>query len=126
MLQVRLYRFKEGGPGFLELDQDLIADFARQGLVSLGRLDQVIDIGVVEVEVLEDEGLAYIVVGQVPEVLGGPCHFIDGSEARVSLADEMLLHQLHASFSCLPQPCNCLTIASILPVRLLTRACARS
>src|SRR6266436_7864288 len=71
MFSVRFHRFKEGGPGFVELDQNLIADFARQGLVGIRRLDQMIDSSVVEVLVLKDEGLAHIVVSQVPEVLGG-------------------------------------------------------
>ena|GEM_PF-5072757 len=54
-----------------------------------------IDGGVVEVDALEDEGLADIVVGQVPEVLGGKGHLINTLEARVTLGDDMLLDQLH-------------------------------
>jgi hypothetical protein len=79
-------------PGLIELDQDLIADFARQGPVGLRRLHETIDSGVVEVDVLEEEGLAHRVVGQVPEVFGGKGHLIDLLEARVTLADDMLLY----------------------------------
>jgi hypothetical protein len=39
----------------------------------------------VEVNMLKDEGLAHIVVGQVPEVLGGKGHLIDSLEARSRL-----------------------------------------
>jgi hypothetical protein len=95
MLVIRFHLLKEGAPGLIELDLDLIADFARQSLIGIRRLDQMIDSGVVEVDVLEDEGLAYIVVGQVPEVFGGKGHPIDALEARVTLADDMLLNQLH-------------------------------
>ncbi len=95
LLVVRRHLLKESGPGLIELDQHLITDFARQGLVGFRGLDQMIDSGVVEVDVLEEEGLTHRVVGQVPEVFGGKGHPIDPLEARIALADDMLLNQLH-------------------------------
>jgi hypothetical protein len=73
----------------------LITDFARQSLVGIRRLDQMIDGSVIEIRVLEDERLAHRVIGQVPEVFGGNGHLIHTLEAWVALADHMLLHQLH-------------------------------
>jgi len=49
----------------------------------------VIDGSVIEVDVLEEEGLAHSVVSQVPEVFGGKSHLIDAPEARVALADDV-------------------------------------
>src|SRR6266487_1702688 len=66
MLPISFYFLKEGSPGCIELDQHLITDFARQGLVGIRELDQIIDGSVIEVRVLEDEGLAHIIIGQVP------------------------------------------------------------
>src|SRR5258708_13802264 len=60
-----------------------------------------VDRRVGEVDMVKDEGLADIVVGQVPEGLGGKGHLIDSLEAEVALADNMLLHQLHALSACL-------------------------
>src|SRR5712692_4515845 len=107
-----LHCFKEGDPGFMKLDEHLIADFSGKGLVGIRGFDQVIDVCIVEVLVLKNEGLAHRVVGQVPQVLGGKSGLIDPYIAWVPFGDHMLLDQLH---SCsLSSACNCLTIASIL------------
>src|SRR5260370_41975932 len=66
-LPVGFHLLEEGGPGLIELDQDLIAHLARQGLVGIRRLDQMIDGGVVEVAMLENERLPTLVVSKVPE-----------------------------------------------------------
>src|SRR5690348_9871566 len=86
MLPIGFPLLKEGPPGLIELDQHLITDFARQSLIGLRGLDQVIDRRVVEIRVLENESLAHIVVGQVPEVFGGKGHFINTLEAWVARA----------------------------------------
>src|SRR6266581_1436145 len=92
MLPIGFHLLKEGSPGLIELDQHLITDFARQSFVGLRGLDQMIDGSVIEIRLLEDESLAHIVIGQVPEVFGGKGHLINTLEAWVARADHMLLH----------------------------------
>src|SRR5713226_6809126 len=86
-----LHCFKEGDPGFMKLDEHLIADFSGKGLVGIRGFDQVIDVCIVEVLVLKNEGLAHRVVGQVPQVLGGKGGLIDPYIAWVPFGDHMLL-----------------------------------
>src|SRR6266478_1413792 len=95
MLPIGFHLLKEGSPGLIELDQNLITDFARQSLIGIRGLDQMIDRSVAEIRVLENERLAHKVVGQVPEVFGGKGHRINTLEAWVARADHMPLHQLH-------------------------------
>src|SRR6266853_5247417 len=94
MLPLGFYLLKEGSPGFIELDQHFITDFARQSFIGIRGLDQIIDRSVVEIRVLENERLAHIVVGQVPEVFGGKGQGVNTLEAWVARAEHMLLHQL--------------------------------
>jgi hypothetical protein len=96
MLSVGLHLLKEGLPGLIELDQDLVADLARQSIIGIRGLDQMIDGTVVEVDTLEEECLAHIVVGQIPEVFGGQSHLINTQESWIPLGDDMLLDQLHS------------------------------
>src|SRR5690348_14391480 len=79
-----------------------------------------IDSSVVEVDVLEEEGLAHRVVGQVPEVSGGKGHLIDPLEARVALADDMLLNQLH------PVPPYDESASAACTLRRMRERCLRS
>src|SRR6266581_4845136 len=89
MLPIGFHLLKESSPGCIELDQDLITDFARQSFIGIRGLDQMIDRSVVEIRVLENERLAHIVVGQVPQVFGGKGHLINTLEAWVPRAEHM-------------------------------------
>src|SRR5262245_42234688 len=61
------------------------------------RADTLEDLDIVQVDSLMDVGLAHDIIGGVVEVLGGEGGLIYRGEARVRLADDMLLGELHAS-----------------------------
>jgi len=54
----------------MHLHQHLIGDFGGKGLVGVSVLDAMKDGRVIQVGVLKDVRLPYLVVGQIPEVLG--------------------------------------------------------
>ena len=54
------------------------------------RLHTTIHLVVVEVLVFVDEGLTYLVVGGIVQVLGLKCYFIDHGKARVTAVNDML------------------------------------
>src|SRR5260370_12844944 len=101
MLSPFLHRFEEAEPGVVQLEKHLITDFSWKGFVGVRRLHEMVGRDVVEVLVLKDEGLAHIVVGQVPQVLRGEGGHIDPCVAWIPFANDMLLNQLHGSSACL-------------------------
>jgi len=90
-----LHRFKEAEPGFVQLDEHLIADFPWKGLIGFMGLDLVKDLNVIQVDAVMNEGLAHEVIRCIPQILRGKGGLIDGAVARVTALDDMLLHELH-------------------------------
>ena len=62
---------EEARPGCLELDQHLIGDFARQGLIGLRRFDLGVQFFPANDPVFVNERLAQDIVGRIPQILGG-------------------------------------------------------
>ena len=82
----------------MQLDQDGVTDFGRQGTVGFMGLDLVKDLYIVEVDSLKDEGLTHQVIGSVKEVFGGKGGLVDLGKPGIILVNDGLFYQLHVSF----------------------------
>src|SRR5260370_21128993 len=107
-----LHRLKEGDPGLMQLDEDLIGYFGRKSLIGIGFFQQTKRGDIIQVSVLEDEGLPDVIVCQIPQVFRGKGHFIDRLVLGMILFYNMLLNPSHASASC---------AAGILPINACVR-----
>src|SRR5260221_6630307 len=92
-----LHGLKEGDPGFVQLNEYLIADLAGKRLIGGVAFDLVIDRHVVQVDSLVDEGLAHEVVGGIPEVFGLESRLINLAITWITARNHMLFHDLHAA-----------------------------
>ena len=77
----------------IELFEHQLADLAGQGMIGFSGFQQVIQLGVGDVAVAVQPGLADGVFAQVVQVLGGEGSRIDPGKARVTGFDHVLLNQ---------------------------------
>src|SRR5579885_1606657 len=97
MLSPLSYGLEKALPVLIQRPENLLRDFARQGFVGVVRLHAPMHLMVVEIDALFDEGLSYLIVGSIIQVLGGKSRLIYNLIASVTLADNVLLNQLHVA-----------------------------
>ena len=68
---------RKAGPGCVELDEHLIRDFGRKCFVGICRFKQGIERCIVSVFPLEKEGLAHMIIREVPHIFGSICEIVD-------------------------------------------------
>ncbi|WP_040445607.1 hypothetical protein [Ktedonobacter racemifer] len=79
----------------VELNEDGITDFAREGTIGLVVFQAMEDGSVGQVGSLVNEGLSDLVIGLVIEVLGGKGCSINDGKACILMTNEMSFDQLH-------------------------------
>jgi hypothetical protein len=75
--------------------EDLLRDFARQGVIGVVVLHAMIEFLIAKVLMSKDEGLALFIESGIVQVLGGKGHSVNGAIAGISLGDDMLFNELH-------------------------------
>ena len=78
----------------VELNENGITDFARQGTIGLMLFQAMKDGRVGQVGSLVNEGLPDVVIGLVVEVFGGKSCPINDGKARIMMTNEMSFDQL--------------------------------
>lgn len=81
---------EEGYPVFVQLDENGVTDFGWQGSVGFMRLYQMKHFHIVEIDSLEDEGLAHQVIGGIVEILGGKGGLIDLFKPRITSINDRI------------------------------------
>src|SRR5262249_31955294 len=95
VFSIRLTGRKEGSPVLIQLPQNVVGDFARQGRIRFRMLDEMIDGSVAQIPLLKDERLPHQIIGGIVEILRFKRRRVNGGKARVGLGDDMLRYQLH-------------------------------
>src|SRR5579883_93330 len=90
-------RPKEGLPVLIQRPENLLRDFGWQGFVGVVRLHAPMHLMIVEIDALFDEGLPYLIVGRIVQVLGSKSRLIYRLIAGIAFADHMLFNQLHVA-----------------------------
>src|SRR5579885_3450736 len=102
------YGLEKGLPVLIQRPENLLRDFGWQGFVGVVRLHAPMHLMIVEIDALFDEGLPYLIVGRIVQVLG--------SKSR--LIYRLIGHRLCGSHAVQPVACcsasNSCTIFSVL------------
>jgi hypothetical protein len=89
VLAIGLHPFKKAAPIVVKLNQDSIADFARQGTIGLMLFQAMEDGGVGQIGPLVKEGLPDVVIGLVVQVFRGKGCPVNDGKACILVTDEM-------------------------------------
>src|SRR5579884_154901 len=95
MLTKLRYGLEKASPVLIQDPKYLLRYFGWQDFVSLMGLHASVHLMVVEIDPLKDEGLSYLVVGGIVQIFGSKSSLIYGLVAGVTLANNVLLNQLH-------------------------------
>src|SRR5579885_548145 len=91
------YGLEKGLPVLIQRPENLLRDFGWQGFVGVVRLHAPMHLMIVEIDALFDEGLPYLIVGRIVQVLGSKSRLIYRLIAGIAFADHMLFNQLHVA-----------------------------
>ena len=96
---------KKGLPGCVQLDEHLIGHLGWQRCVGIGVFEYRVEGRRVLVGLLKNEGLARMVVGEIPQVFGGEGHLVDLVPLGMGTRDDVLFYSSHDG--CSASSCNC-------------------
>ena len=89
----------------IQLDEYLIGHLGWQGLIGSGVFEHGIEGRRVLVCLLKNEGLASMVVDEIPQVFRGEGHLVDLIPLGMGTRDDVLFYSSHDGFSAFS--CNC-------------------